>query len=124
MRKLIVLSILVFVFTPVSTSTIMADDTELYVAGIDTVAPNVLIIFDNSASMNREMSAVEYDPAYSYPNVLGIDPNAVYYKSTGNSWDKIYRNTIGEILCADARDALSTYGFFNGRIMSDSTLSQ
>jgi type IV pilus assembly protein PilY1 len=119
MRKWIALSMGLLACGLGGTATLMADDTDLYVAGIDTVAPNVLIIFDNSGSMNREMSAVEYDPTYAYPNVLGIDPSAVYYKSTGGSWDKVYRDTIGEVLCADARDALATYGFFNGRLLSD-----
>ncbi|MFQ5842693.1 MAG: hypothetical protein ACE5I8_09675, partial [Thermodesulfobacteriota bacterium] len=120
MRKWVITAMVLLVFGLGGTSTLIADDTDLYVAGIDTVQPNLLIIFDNSGSMNRDMPAVEYDPAYSYPNVLGVNPNAVYYKSRGGSWDKVYRESIDEIQCAEARDALTNYGFFNGRLRSDS----
>ena len=120
MRKWVVIAMVLLAIELGGTSTLRADDTDLYVAGIDNVEPNCLIIFDNSGSMNEEMPAPAYDPAYSYPNVLGVDPDAVYYRSRRGSWNTIYRNTIGEILCTEARDSLSNYGFFNGRLRSDS----
>jgi type IV pilus assembly protein PilY1 len=120
MKKWIAIAVVSLVLVVVGTSILTADDTDLYVAGVDTVQPNCLIIFDNSGSMNEQMPTVPYDPTFSYPNVLEINPNAVYYKSSGGSWDRVYRNTIGEILCDDARDALSTYGFFNGRLRDNS----
>ena len=121
MRKWAIIAMVVLVSGSGGASILMADDTDLYVAGIDTVQPNCLIIFDNSGSMNEEMPTIPYDPTRSYPNVLGVDPYAVYYKSRGGSWDRIYRNTIGEILCDAARDALTNYGLFNGRLRSDSS---
>ena len=113
MKKWIVIAMVPLVFGLSGTSILTADDTDLYVAGVDSVQPNCLIIFDNSGSMNNEMSTLEYDPSYIYPNSLGVDPNAVYYKSGGN-WDTVYRNSIDEIRCVDAREALSKYGCFNG----------
>jgi type IV pilus assembly protein PilY1 len=115
MKKWIAIAMVSLVLVVVGTSILTADDTDLYVADVEGVQPNCLIIFDNSGSMNNEMSTVEYDPSYLYPNSLGIDPNAVYYKS-GVDWDTVYRNSIGEIRCVGARDALSTYGYFNGRL--------
>jgi type IV pilus assembly protein PilY1 len=105
MRKWVIIGMILLVVGLAETSVLIADDTDLYVAGIDTVKPNVL-----------EMPAVEYDPNYAYPNALAIKPEAVYYKSKGGSWDNEYRPTTGAIQCAEARNALSTYGSFNGRL--------
>jgi len=115
MRKWVIIGMVLLVVGLGGTSVLIADDTDLYVAGIDAVQPNCLIIFDNSGSMNNEMPSVEYYPTYIYPNSLGVDPSAVYYKS-GGKWDTIYRESIDLITCVDARDALSTYGYFNGRL--------
>jgi len=118
MRKWIVILMVPLALGLGGASIPMADDTDLYVAGVDQVPPNCLIIFDNSGSMNNEMPSVEYDPTYTYPNSLGVDPHAVYYKSGGN-WDTVYRDSIDRIQCDDARDALSVYGYFNGRLDND-----
>ncbi len=115
MRKLIVIWTLSLALGLGEASLLVADDTDLYVAGVDQVPPNCLIMFDNSGSMNNEMPSVEYDPTSIYPNSLGVDPSAVYYKS-GGKWDTIYRDPIDQIECIDARTALSTYGYFNGRL--------
>jgi type IV pilus assembly protein PilY1 len=113
MRKWVIIGMVLLVVGLGGTSVLIADDTDLYVAGVDNVAPNVLIIFDNSGSMNREMPSVEYDPTYTYPNSLGVDPSSVYYKS-GAKWDTVYRESIDLITCVDARNALHNYGYFNG----------
>ncbi|UCD71557.1 MAG: hypothetical protein JSW70_00800 [Syntrophobacterales bacterium] len=118
MRKWIVILMVSLIIGFCGTSTLIADDTDLYIAGVDDVQPNCLIIFDNSGSMNNEMPAVEYDPNFIYPNVLGVEhPTTVYYKSGGN-WDTKYRDSIDDIQCFEARDALSIYGYFNGRLDS------
>jgi type IV pilus assembly protein PilY1 len=119
MRKWIVILMAPLALGLAGASILMADDTDLYVAGVDNVQPNCLIIFDNSGSMNNEMPSVEYDSTCTYPNVLGVEtPNTVYYKS-GGKWDTIYRESIAQIQCTDARDALSIYGYFNGRLDDD-----
>jgi len=116
MRKWIGILMVPLVFWLAGASILMADDTDLYVAGVDEVQPNCLIIFDNSGSMNNEMPSVEYDPNNIYPNVLRVEtPNTVYYKSGGN-WDTVYRDSIEYIKCEDAKAALRDYGYFNGRL--------
>ncbi|MBY5981577.1 pilus assembly protein [Ferrimonas balearica] len=68
----------------------MADDTELYVAGIqdeDAARPKVLIIFDNSGSM-LELEWVEagpYDPNHDY---TGEGGNRLYYVKGAVSTDQ------------------------------------
>src|SRR3989304_2479568 len=48
--------------------TAYADDTEIYGMTTSQIKPNVLIIFDNSGSMNDEVrSAIGYDPSVTYP---------------------------------------------------------
>jgi len=116
MRKWIAILMVPLVVWLAGASILVADDTDLYVAGVDEVQPNCLIIFDNSGSMNDEMPSVEYNPTYIYPNVLGVKyPDTVYYK-TGGTWDTIYRDHIEYIKCADAKAALQDYGYFNGRL--------
>src|SRR3972149_1973468 len=48
--------------------TAYADDTEIYGLTTTAIKPNVLIIFDNSGSMNDEVrTAIGYDPSVTYP---------------------------------------------------------
>lgn len=62
-------------------------DTDLYVLSGVTIPPNVLIIMDNSASMDEVSSGQIYDPAVVYsaysPPTIYTEP--VYIKS-GNNW--------------------------------------
>jgi type IV pilus assembly protein PilY1 len=117
MRRWIIILLVPLAFGLGGASTLMADDTDLYAADVDAVQPNVLIIFDNSGSMNREMPALDYDPNFTYPNALGVEADAVFYKSQGN-WDTLYRESFEDIECLGAREALKNYGIFNGRLDS------
>jgi hypothetical protein len=58
-------------------------DVEIYTNNGEGVEPNVLIIFDNSGSMNQEIQVAFYDPLITYPDHLGVDPNTVFYYSRG-----------------------------------------
>jgi type IV pilus assembly protein PilY1 len=98
----------------------LAADIEIYTNSAAGVEPNVLIIFDNSGSMNDEIQVAFYDPTITYPNHLGIDSNAVFYYSNG-SWDHIFKNSTADIACDTARNALNNRGFFNGRIRWNGT---
>jgi len=102
--------ILIFPF-----SQIMAADTDLYAVTSAEVAPNVLIMFDNSSSMNELISGMLYDPATIYPFVVTDYPNRVYYRTGGGNWN-LYRNSIDEIICAPVKTALQTYGLYTGQI--------
>jgi type IV pilus assembly protein PilY1 len=92
-----------------------ASDIDIYTNNGEGVEPNVLIIFDNSGSMNEEIVVSFYDPAITYPNHLGIDPDKVYYYRRG-SWNRVFKNSTADIPCGSARTALETEGFYNGRI--------
>ncbi len=47
----------------------LAHDTDLYMSSGEGVEPNILIIFDNSGSMNDQIQAYFYDPAITYPGI-------------------------------------------------------
>ena len=93
----------------------LALDTDLYVVTSAEVEPNILIMFDNSGSMNEEIPGVPYDPNVTYTYVTSNYPNRVYYRTTGGDWI-VYRNDVSEIACDSIRTTLITEGFFNGRI--------
>jgi type IV pilus assembly protein PilY1 len=79
-------------------------DTDLYVLSGANIPPNVLIILDNSASMEDVIAGQIYDPAidYSAYSPATIYPgNAVYIKS-GNNWVN-YADDITTV-CADLKD--------------------
>jgi len=112
MKKIILILILLGIFTPLFNS--YALDTDLYVASAVDIPPNVLIILDNSASMNNEIAGAQYDPAFIYPYVVSEYPNAVYYKSK-QGWT-FWRDPYTSIECETAKSALSTDGNYRGKV--------
>ena len=90
-------------------------DTDLYVVTSLQVQPNVLIMFDNSGSMNDSISGVIYSSLVTYPYVITEYPNRVYYRTTGGNWN-VYRDDVSQILCPAVHTALTTEGFFTGKI--------
>jgi type IV pilus assembly protein PilY1 len=93
----------------------LALDTDLYAVTSADVPPNVLIMFDNSISMNELVSGVLYDPATIYPFVVTEFPDKVYYKTGGGSWN-LYRDSVGEVVCDSVKTALQGNGFYTGKI--------
>jgi type IV pilus assembly protein PilY1 len=93
----------------------LALDTDLYVVTSAEVEPNILIMFDNSGSMNELIPGVTYDPNVTYTYVVSNYPNRVYYRTTGGNWN-VYRNDVSEIACDSVRNTLIAEGFFSGRI--------
>ena len=91
-----------------------AHDTDLYTASGAGVEPNILIMFDNSGSMAGTVRAYFYDPATLYDPIVvpQANRNTVYYQS-GNNW-KLFKNSIAEVPCANARTALTNKGMFQG----------
>ncbi|HQG31993.1 MAG TPA: hypothetical protein PLA83_08695 [Deltaproteobacteria bacterium] len=68
---------------------VFADDTDIFPAASSSVPPNVLIIFDNSGTMNDPVQQIEYDPDYPYGEHINHPGKAYtkdrvyyYYKST------------------------------------------
>ncbi|MBW2058549.1 MAG: hypothetical protein JRJ26_13735, partial [Deltaproteobacteria bacterium] len=47
-------------------STVLAGDIDIYTNNGEGVEPNILIIFDNSGSMNEEIQVSFYDPSVTY----------------------------------------------------------
>ncbi len=99
-----------------------ADDTEIFGAGLIDIEPNILIIFDNSGSMDGtvEVPVVDYDPAQTYSG--SYSNSRVYYSTFGLLWfsfenigsDGIVQSS--EIACDSAREALNTFGYWTGHI--------
>ncbi len=98
MRKIGLLLVLSFVLLfPLSRA--FALDTDLYAVTSADVPPNILIMFDNSISMNEITSGILYDPSITYPFVVTDYPTKVYYKTGGGNWN-LYRDSIDVIICA------------------------
>jgi len=115
-RRAALLSLLVTALVVAfSGASILAGDIDIYTNNGEGVEPNILIIFDNSGSMNEEIQVSFYDPSVTYADHLGVDPDAVYYYRRG-SWDNLFKPSTADIPCNRARNALENQGFFNGRI--------
>ena len=64
-------------------------DTDLYVVSGANIPPNVLIIWDNSASMDEVSSGQIYDPSidYSAYGPATVYPKNTVYIKTGSKWE-------------------------------------
>jgi len=115
--KRIVNCLLLFLVLALSTS-VLAEDIEIYTNSGGGLEPNVLIIFDNSGSMNNEVVSSDYDKNTIYSG--DYSTATVYYRSRGH-WDPsyIFRDSTVNITCVEARTALENEGFYNGKIQID-----
>ncbi len=94
-------------------ATCFANDTDLYTASGAGVEPNILIMFDNSGSMNDPAPAYVYDPGTTYPpDSNNYGAGKVYYKS-GATWI-LFKDSIASVTCSTARSRLSSYGHYEG----------
>src|SRR5512139_2212953 len=92
MKRMGLLVILAFVLLfPLSEASAL--DTDLYAVTSTEVPPNVMIMFDNSISMNELVSGVLYDHNTTYPFVVTDYPDKVYYRTAGGSWN-VYRDSV------------------------------
>lgn len=105
---------------------VSADDTAVFGGGSLDVEANVLIIFDNSGSMNTNViyQGPAYDPSQQYDG--NYNREKVYYQQSG--WINWYifqdigsNSTVdySEIRCKDARNDLNDSGHWLGRIDLD-----
>jgi type IV pilus assembly protein PilY1 len=97
--------------------TAQADDIDIYgVSGIgEGLKPNVLIILDNSGSMDEnDVPGEPYDPNVTYSG--NYETNRVYEKD-GKSWD-FYFSDIDSAnwTCEPARTQLKTTGSWKGKL--------
>ena len=115
----LVSALLIILFAAIS----FAHDTDLYMASGEGVEPNILIMFDNSLSMNEEVQAyfystlTTYDPRLNTPPVPLVVPlanrDSVYYQNSSGGWT-FFANSITDVACADARTALTNSGHYEG----------
>jgi len=113
MKRIVTLISVVLLLGPGSLA--LAMDTDLYILTNADVPPNVLIMFDNSGSMNDPITGELYSAAKGYPYVFTDQPNAVYYSPNGQAWN-LYRSSVNDVVCVDVRNALLTEGFYTGKI--------
>src|SRR4030043_1752341 len=102
--------IALFLFLCLLTGPSFALDTDLYVLSGVNIPPNVLIILDNSASMDEVSAGQIYDPAIDYslysPPIPYIGDDV--YQKTGGKW--VYWGKLSAI-CEDLREYYrSAYG--------------
>ena len=97
-----------------------ADDSDIFGANIQ---PNILILLDNSGSMNDVIDSIPYDSGTTYTvlNVCGSLKNQscdspVVYKAVSGGKYTVYANTISQVSKSSARNALSNVGFWSGSI--------
>lgn len=102
-----------------------ANDTDLYMSSGEGVEPNILIMFDNSGSMNDEVQAYFYDPSTLYPALVvpQANKNTVYYKTNSGNWN-LFANAITDVACSSARTALTNSGNYVGNTNSNCKSSQ
>jgi type IV pilus assembly protein PilY1 len=121
-RALLVASVVVMG----SSGSLKADDTEIYqasyAAGQTGSRPNVLIIFDDSGSMNTSVlnQPPRYDATATYPMVSPLDSTKVYWSDNSNPPDadtgKFF--TADNNRCAESFDSLASVGVFTSKALA------
>lgn len=96
---------MIFFIIPLLSSFSYGLDTDLYVLSGVNVPPNVLIILDNSASMDEVSSGQIYDPNidYSLYGPSTIYPKDSVYIKSGGKWD-LWAKDVNSISCEDLRN--------------------
>src|SRR4030042_4924571 len=122
MKKLRMAFFLIALLCFVVVSSTSGHDTDLYMATGQGVEPNILIMFDNSGSMNDEVLSCDvYDANLTYdPYVVGIENSGkVYYRTSSGGWST-FKNTIAQVACETARTAPTNTGHYEGNTTSRS----
>src|SRR3972149_5565416 len=122
MKRLLTAICILIVFPVV----VHATDVEIYGTTTSKIKPNVLIIFDNSGSMNEEVrSAIGYDPGFPYTEALACgggdnvlcETNRVYrWRGVEKVWQGHTTMANVESRCTSAYNNLSAQGTYTGRL--------
>jgi type IV pilus assembly protein PilY1 len=123
MKRIEILAMLMLAFMTLPVAA-LADDTAMYGGESVALDPNVLIIFDNSGSMDNYVRVGEpYDPGITYTcATCSWDRTKVYYQYSSTSWLQFAsigaegRVDEAEIRCASARNGLNNDGEWGGNI--------
>jgi type IV pilus assembly protein PilY1 len=114
MKKATIFILIVsFLFLDISPA--RSDDSDIFGRGIE---PNVLILFDSSTSMKSEAGTfIPYDPNTIHPQdtTCKYSSTAVYQKGK-KGCNSLYANSITVVSSTAAGSALSTDGFWKGKI--------
>ncbi len=129
MKKLFI-AICILLILPI---VVYADDVEIYGVTTSEIKPNVLIIFDNSGSMNGSVrSAVGYDPSVTYPvatacgggNNVPCETTRVYrWRGVEKVWQGHTTMSNVQSRCTTAYNRLSTQGTYTGRLATSGACS-
>jgi type IV pilus assembly protein PilY1 len=100
--------------------TALADDSDIFGANIQ---PNVLILLDNSGSMDDYIDSIPYDKTTTY-TVLAVCgslknqncASPVVYKAVSGGKYTVYANTVNDVPKTSAKNALNSVGFWSGSI--------
>ncbi|MCF8068775.1 MAG: hypothetical protein K9L30_09345 [Desulfobacterales bacterium] len=117
MKKYIAIILILLFALP---NILAADDTEIYGAVNVGVKPNVVILFDNSGSMDTDDVPVDaYDPDQTYSG--SYTTNKVYHWVYINyRWRLLeFADDISDLNCATSVNSLKTSGTSNSRVRSD-----
>ena len=109
--KTLIITLLFFVSLNHSS---FAHDTDLYIASGQGVEPNILIMFDNSGSMNEYVVTRYYQNSETY--AAGPVPTAnrdTVYRKQGSNFS-FFAASIGSVACGAARTALTNTGHYTG----------
>ena len=102
-----------------------ADDSDIFGSNIE---PNVLILFDNSGSMDEKVPASGYNPSTTYTTPNTYTAAKVYRKYTkkkdckpdSKPCYKVYANTVSAVSSSSAQTALNSAGYWSGKISGSS----
>ena len=108
MRKL--LALLVVSLLILAPGAAQGDTDDLFSLGME---PNVMLCIDTSSSMDKKIPSDLYNPSSNYP---GPYTSPVVYRQIDPSTYTVYKNSIPDVPDAKARTALSTMGFWDGKI--------
>ena len=102
-------------------------DTAIYGVSTSPIQPNVLIILDNSGSMNDDIIVGDpYDPNTTYPQTNSCQgqpcsPNTVYrWRAIEQIWQP-HITDVNTISCTTAKNALLTTGTYQGVLRTNGT---
>ncbi|MDH3445182.1 MAG: VWA domain-containing protein, partial [Deltaproteobacteria bacterium] len=108
-------------FNSWSLKSVLADDSDIFGTNI---SPNVMILFDSSGSMSGDIFSHPYVASTTYSTPLTYTTTKVYQKYTSKSACGSlprpcylqYANTISAVNNSSAQTALSTTGYWTGKI--------
>ena len=120
LKKLTAVVLIAAFMAPLAPPAARADDSDIFGANIQ---PNVLILLDSSGSMDDSIVSSPYVAATTYTvvNKCGSFKNSpctatVVYKSGSSNTYTQYATNIAAVSSSSARNALSTVGYWSGRI--------